>query len=97
MADGEELRALARNTQHFRSRMSAAGFTLSGQGHAIVPVMLGDAQLAVTMAVKYRKRCLCCLVFLSGCAEGQAYPYECAAHSLEQVDYMTALLMLDES
>jgi glycine C-acetyltransferase len=30
--------------------MEAAGFTLAGAGHPIVPVMLGDAKLAATMA-----------------------------------------------
>ncbi len=30
--------------------MSAAGFTLAGADHAIIPVMLGDAKLAAEMA-----------------------------------------------
>jgi glycine C-acetyltransferase len=38
------------NAAHFRKRMSDAGFDLAGAGHAIVPVMLGDARLANDMA-----------------------------------------------
>ena len=30
--------------------MQAAGFTLTGAGHPIIPVMLGDAPVAVEMA-----------------------------------------------
>ncbi|GBL05730.1 glycine C-acetyltransferase [Glaciecola sp. KUL10] len=57
LTDGDELRAtLIRNSQHFRSRMEAAGFTLSGKDHAIIPVMLGDAKLASVMAEKMLER-----------------------------------------
>jgi len=38
------------NSQRFRSGMEAAGFTLAGAGHPIIPVMLGDAKLAGEMA-----------------------------------------------
>lgn len=38
------------NAAYFRAGMEAAGFTLAGSGHAIVPVMLGDARLAGEMA-----------------------------------------------
>ena len=41
---------LARNSQRFREGMAAAGFTLTGAGHPIIPVMLGDARVAVDMA-----------------------------------------------
>ncbi|WP_017787000.1 glycine C-acetyltransferase [Aeromonas dhakensis] len=51
LADGHDLRArLKENSQYFRERMSAAGFTLAGADHAIIPVMLGDAKLAAEMA-----------------------------------------------
>jgi glycine C-acetyltransferase len=47
----DELRAqLRRNSQRFRAAMSAAGFTLAGAGHPIIPVMLGDARVATEMA-----------------------------------------------
>lgn len=38
------------NSQYFRSKMSALGFTLAEGDHPIIPVMLGDAKLASTMA-----------------------------------------------
>ena len=36
--------------RYFREQMTAAGFTLSGADHAIIPVMIGDARLASEMA-----------------------------------------------
>ena len=51
LADGHELRAkLWDNANYFRQQMTAAGFTLSGADHAIIPVMIGDAKLASEMA-----------------------------------------------
>ncbi|WP_349920398.1 glycine C-acetyltransferase [Aeromonas veronii] len=51
LAEGHALRArLKENSDYFRTRMSAAGFTLAGADHAIIPVMLGDAKLAAEMA-----------------------------------------------
>ena len=41
---------LARNSQRFREGMVAAGFTLTGAAHPIIPVMLGDARVALDMA-----------------------------------------------
>ncbi len=41
---------LRRNTERFRAGMEAAGFTLAGGGHPIIPVMLGDAKVAGEMA-----------------------------------------------
>ncbi|XP_019400439.1 PREDICTED: 2-amino-3-ketobutyrate coenzyme A ligase, mitochondrial [Crocodylus porosus] len=42
--------SVAAKTKRFRSKMAAAGFTISGQDHPICPVMLGDARLASVMA-----------------------------------------------
>jgi len=48
---GAELRQrLQQNSDYFRQQMSAAGFTLAGADHAIIPVMIGDAALASEMA-----------------------------------------------
>jgi len=41
---------LERNTRHFRQGMTAAGFQVNPGDHPIVPIMLGDAALAVDMA-----------------------------------------------
>lgn len=48
---GDGLRArLYDNAALFRSEMSRLGFRLAGEGHPIIPVMLGDATLAQEMA-----------------------------------------------
>lgn len=50
---GDALRdRLWSNARLFREKMSAAGFTLAGADHAIIPVMLGDAKLAQEFAVR---------------------------------------------
>jgi glycine C-acetyltransferase len=43
-------RQLERNASRFRAGMEAAGFTLAGAGHPIIPVMIGDAKVAGDMA-----------------------------------------------
>jgi glycine C-acetyltransferase len=40
------------NAEHFRSAMAALGFTLAGSGHAIIPVMLGDAVVTTEFAAR---------------------------------------------
>lgn len=40
------------NTKYFRERIKAAGFNIKDGVHPIVPIMLGDAVLAQTMAAK---------------------------------------------
>jgi len=41
---------LRENSAFFREAMTRAGFTLTGEGHPIIPVMIGDASLATAMA-----------------------------------------------
>ncbi|XP_007439159.1 2-amino-3-ketobutyrate coenzyme A ligase, mitochondrial [Python bivittatus] len=48
--------SMAAKTSQFRSKMAAAGFTISGNNHPICPVMLGDARLASVMADDMLKR-----------------------------------------
>ena len=51
LAESRELQGqLERNARRFRVAMTAAGFTLAGAGHPIIPVMLGDAKVAGEMA-----------------------------------------------
>jgi glycine C-acetyltransferase len=51
LEQGDALRRqLDRNARRFREGMTAAGFTLNGAGHPIIPVMLGDAKVAGEMA-----------------------------------------------
>jgi glycine C-acetyltransferase len=52
-SEGDALRArLTANAARFRGAMTAAGFDLLPGQHPIVPVMLGDAKLAQTMAAR---------------------------------------------
>lgn len=46
----EFLDQITENTEIFRSRMTKAGFKISGDNHPICPVMLGDAKLASEFA-----------------------------------------------
>lgn len=41
---------LHQNTRYFRNKMAELGFNLKGQDHPIIPIMLGDANLAVRFA-----------------------------------------------
>jgi len=41
---------LERNTRYFREGMTRAGFKINPGDHPIVPIMLGDAKVAVEMA-----------------------------------------------
>ncbi|MCB1446835.1 MAG: aminotransferase class I/II-fold pyridoxal phosphate-dependent enzyme, partial [Rhizobiaceae bacterium] len=51
--EGDALRArLYDNARFFRNGMTGLGFTLAGEGHPIIPVMLGDAALAQEMAAR---------------------------------------------
>lgn len=77
------------NSRIFREKMSALGFTLAGADHPIIPVMLGDAALAQTMA----ERLLGEGIFVIGFSfpvvpKGQARirTQISAAHTPEQLD-----------
>ncbi len=51
LSSSTELRdRLERNTQYFRDGMTQAGFNINPGNHPIVPIMLGDAKVAVEMA-----------------------------------------------
>jgi glycine C-acetyltransferase len=43
---------LRQNSFLFREKMESAGFTLLGNGHPIIPVLIGDAALAVQFSQK---------------------------------------------
>ena len=90
MENGADLRnTLKRNAKHFRTRMENAGFILSGKDHPIVPVMLGDAKLASTMADKLLERNIYVIGFsFPVVPKGQARirTQMSAAHTIEQID-----------
>ena len=90
MKNGASLRKqLWRNAAHFRARMEAAGFTLAGQDHPIIPVMLGDAKVASEMAEKLLKKGIYVIGFSYPVVpKGQARirTQMSAGHTLEHVD-----------
>lgn len=90
LADGGELREkLYVNSTHFRTRMSAAGFTLAGADHAIIPVMLGDAKLAGEMAAQMLSKGIYVVGFSFPVVpqdKARIRTQMSAAHSIEQID-----------
>jgi glycine C-acetyltransferase len=91
MEQGKSLRdTLHQNANHFRARMTAAGFTLAGQDHPIIPVMLGDAKLATSMADMLLKKGIYVVGFSYPVVpenKARIRTQMSAAHSLEQVDF----------
>jgi glycine C-acetyltransferase len=91
LANGADLRnTLTRNSNHFRTRMSDAGFTLAGADHAIIPVMLGDAKLAAEVAARMLEEGIYVVGFsFPVVPKGQARirTQMSAAHSIEQIDF----------
>lgn len=87
---GNELREkLVKNSQHFREKMSALGFTLVPGEHPIIPVMLGDAKLACNMADELLNENIYVIGFSypvvpKGAARIRTQMS--AAHSIDQVD-----------
>lgn len=90
LSEGHALREqLWQNSAYFRQRMTDAGFTLSGEGHAIIPVMLGDAKLAAQMADAMLQRGIYVVGFsFPVVPKGQARirTQMSAAHTREQLD-----------
>ncbi|KDM90649.1 glycine C-acetyltransferase [Photobacterium galatheae] len=90
LAESSDLRAqLWKNAEHFRRRMSEAGFTLAGADHAIIPIMLGDAKLAAEFAERALKEGIYVVGFSYPVVpKGQARirTQMSAAHSPEQLD-----------
>ncbi|ABX51637.1 2-amino-3-ketobutyrate coenzyme A ligase [Shewanella baltica OS625] len=90
LKSGQALReAVWENSRYFREQMSAAGFTLGGADHAIIPVMIGDAKLAGDFA----NRLLAEHIYVIGFSfpvvpKGQARirTQMSAAHTREQLD-----------
>ena len=93
-AEGDRLReTLVSNAAQFRIGMSAAGFDLVPGSHPIIPVMLGDARLAQTLAADLLDKG----VFVTGFSfpvvpKGQARirTQLSAAHTPEQIDRAVA-------
>ena len=90
MQNGSAMRnKLRENAKHFRSRMEAAGFTLSGKDHPIIPVMLGDAKLASKMADMLLEKNIYVIGFSFPVVpkdRARIRTQMSAAHSIEQID-----------
>jgi len=88
--EGAGLRArLQANAARFRGAMAAAGFALAGAEHPIVPVMLGDAAVAGTMAQRLLDRGIYVIGFsFPVVPKGKARirVQMSAAHTPEQID-----------
>lgn len=88
--EGHDLRAtLKRNAAQFREGMSKAGFNLPEGEHPIIPVMLGDANIAQDMAAKLLDEGIYVIgFFFPVVPKGQARirTQMSAAHTPEQID-----------
>ncbi|MDX7998840.1 glycine C-acetyltransferase [Xenorhabdus sp. Reich] len=94
LKNGDDLRErLWKNADLFRTKMTAAGFTLAGADHAIIPVMLGDAKLAQEFAAELLKEGIYVIGFFYPVVpKGQARirTQISAAHTEEQIEHVVA-------
>ena len=90
LEQGTQLRRQLRdNALYFREKMTAAGFSLAGADHPIIPVMIGDAKLASEFADQLLKRGIYVIGFsFPVVPQGQARirTQMSAAHTTEQLD-----------
>jgi glycine C-acetyltransferase len=90
LSAGDELRTrLHANAARFRAGMEAAGFTLAGAGHPIIPVMLGDAAVAGEMADRLLAKGIYVIGFsfpVVPKGEARIRTQMSAAHTAEHVD-----------
>ncbi|PLR29287.1 glycine C-acetyltransferase [Chimaeribacter arupi] len=81
------------NAALFREKMTAAGFTLAGADHAIIPVMLGEARLAQEFAQALQQEGIYVTGFFYPVVpKGQARirTQMSAAHTPEQIEHAVA-------
>jgi glycine C-acetyltransferase len=94
LAQGDALRMqLQDNMRFFREEMQRLGFKLLGAGHAIIPVLLGDAKLAGSMAAAMLKESVYVVGFSYPVVpQGQARirTQMSAAHSREDLEFAVA-------
>ncbi|WP_338883833.1 glycine C-acetyltransferase [Xenorhabdus sp. TH1] len=97
LKSGDDLRErLWKNANLFREKMTAAGFTLAGADHAIIPVMLGDAKLAQEFAAELLKEGIYVIGFFYPVVpKGQARirTQISAAHTEEQIERVVAVFI----
>lgn len=88
---GELREKLAENAKRFRSKMAAAGFTLEGADHPIIPVMIGDAQQATELADALLARGVYVIAFsfpVVPHGTARIRTQMSAAHTPEQIDFV---------
>jgi glycine C-acetyltransferase len=94
LQESDQLRkALQSNSQRFRAGMEAAGFSLAGADHPIIPVMLGDAKVATEMADRLLDEGLYVIGFsfpVVPRGEARIRTQMSAAHTTEHVDKAVA-------
>lgn len=86
---GELREKLHANASYFRSKMDALGFKLLGKDHPIIPILLGDANLAQEMAKRMLKHGVYVIGFSYPVVpQGQARirTQISSAHSRQQLD-----------
>lgn len=84
---------LEQNSHHFRKKMTDLGFSLVPGHHPIIPVMLGDAQLAQNFAAKMLDNGIYVIGFCYPVVphgKARIRTQMSAAHSLEDVDKAVA-------
>ena len=90
LESGDALRQqLEQNAARFREGMVAAGFSLAGSGHPIIPVMLGDAKLAGKMAARLLDESLYVTAFsypVVPMGKARIRTQMSAAHSRDDID-----------
>jgi glycine C-acetyltransferase len=88
--EGKRLRTqLKANSQRFRAGMEKLGFDLVPGEHPIIPVMLGDAVLASTMAKRMLEEGIYVIGFsypVVPMGQARIRVQICAAHTFEQID-----------
>ncbi|ASK78050.1 glycine C-acetyltransferase [Paraphotobacterium marinum] len=91
-SQGSELRKqLNENSNYFRDRMNAAGFNLAGKDHPIIPIMLGDAKLAVKFSEMALTKGIYVIAFSYPVVpknQARIRTQMSAIHSRKQLDYV---------
>ena len=92
--DSADLRQrVHRNARHFRAGMQALGFTLLPGEHPIIPIMLGDARVAVALADRLQEAGVYVIAFsfpVVPRGKARIRTQMNAAHSIEQLDRVLA-------
>ncbi len=94
LENSPELRdRLHANARHFRERMQALGFNLVPGEHPIIPVMLGDAPLAVRLAERMQQHGIYVVAFAFPVVphgKARIRTQMNAAHSIQQLDQVVS-------